>query len=228
MKVAVILFNLGGPDKLNNVEPFLFNLFNDPAILNLPGIIRCPLAKFIANRRAPTAKKIYEEFKDRTVCCGGTLLANLSDMIKWLNLMDNLILKHPFKKRLKYLLSFGSYDYHGGSDQGFYPSFYDTLLAFVTKLFPKKFEIETLHLVNYSFSLFSIFGISKISSELFNKKIGKIVFVLSFLNPAFFGHMAINQKDMIIAFANIWTTYLIIRYLKNQEIDEKRKRANKF
>ena len=61
MKKAVILFNLGGPDKLENVEPFLFNLFNDPAILNLPGIIRCPLAKFIANRRAPTAKKIYEE-----------------------------------------------------------------------------------------------------------------------------------------------------------------------
>ena len=61
MKKAVILFNLGGPDKLENVEPFLFNLFNDPAILNLPGIIRYPLAKFIANRRAPIAKKIYQE-----------------------------------------------------------------------------------------------------------------------------------------------------------------------
>ena len=33
MKKAIILFNLGGPDKLENVEPFLFNLFNDPAIL---------------------------------------------------------------------------------------------------------------------------------------------------------------------------------------------------
>ena len=61
MKKAIILFNLGGPDKLQNVEPFLFNLFNDPAILNLPGFLRYPLAKFIANRRAPTAKKIYEE-----------------------------------------------------------------------------------------------------------------------------------------------------------------------
>jgi len=30
MKKAVILFNLGGPNKLENVEPFLFNLFNDP------------------------------------------------------------------------------------------------------------------------------------------------------------------------------------------------------
>ena len=61
MRKAVILFNLGGPDKLENVEPFLFNLFNDPAILNLPKFFRYPLAKLIANRRAPTAKKIYEE-----------------------------------------------------------------------------------------------------------------------------------------------------------------------
>ena len=61
MKKAVILFNLGGPDKIENVEPFLFNLFNDPAILNLPTILRYPLAKLISNRRAPIAKKIYEE-----------------------------------------------------------------------------------------------------------------------------------------------------------------------
>ncbi len=61
MKKAVILFNLGGPDKLENVEPFLFNLFNDPAILNLPSFLRYPLAKLISNRRAPVAKKIYEE-----------------------------------------------------------------------------------------------------------------------------------------------------------------------
>ena len=61
MKKAVILFNLGGPDKLESVEPFLFNLFNDPAILNLPAIFRYPLAKLISNRRAPVAKKIYNE-----------------------------------------------------------------------------------------------------------------------------------------------------------------------
>ena len=64
MKKAVILFNLGGPDKLENVEPFLFNLFNDPAILSLPSFLRYPLAKLIANRRAPTAKKIYDELGD--------------------------------------------------------------------------------------------------------------------------------------------------------------------
>ena len=61
MKKAVILFNLGGPDKLENVEPFLFNLFNDPAILNLPSFFRYPLARLISYRRAPIAKKIYQE-----------------------------------------------------------------------------------------------------------------------------------------------------------------------
>ena len=61
MRKAVILFNLGGPDKLENVQPFLFNLFNDPAILDLPTFFRYPLAKLISNRRAPIAKKIYQE-----------------------------------------------------------------------------------------------------------------------------------------------------------------------
>ena len=48
MKKAVILFNLGGPDNLDNVEPFLFNLFNDSAVLNLPLFLRYPLAKIIS------------------------------------------------------------------------------------------------------------------------------------------------------------------------------------
>ena len=61
MKKAIVLFNLGGPDKLENVEPFLFNLFYDPAILNLPKIIRYPLAKLISKKRTPIAKKIYKE-----------------------------------------------------------------------------------------------------------------------------------------------------------------------
>jgi ferrochelatase len=37
-KVAVVLFNLGGPDGPEAVKPFLFNLFSDPAIIGLPGI----------------------------------------------------------------------------------------------------------------------------------------------------------------------------------------------
>jgi len=61
MRKAVILFNLGGPDSLDAVEPFLFNLFNDPAIISLPTIFRYPLAKLISKRRAPIAKGIYSE-----------------------------------------------------------------------------------------------------------------------------------------------------------------------
>ena len=61
MKKAIILFNLGGPDSLSAVEPFLFNLFNDPAIISLPTLFRYPLAKFISKRRTPVAKAIYAE-----------------------------------------------------------------------------------------------------------------------------------------------------------------------
>ena len=61
MKKAVILFNLGGPDSLEEVEPFLFNLFNDPAIISLPTVFRYPLAKFISKKRTPIAKAIYAE-----------------------------------------------------------------------------------------------------------------------------------------------------------------------
>ena len=66
MRKAVILFNLGGPDKLESVEPFLFNLFNDPAIISIPSIIRYPLAKFISKKRAPIAKNIYREIGNKS------------------------------------------------------------------------------------------------------------------------------------------------------------------
>lgn len=59
-RVAVVLFNLGGPDSLQSVEPFLYNLFKDPAILRLPWGIRHGLAKIISKRRAPQAQEIYK------------------------------------------------------------------------------------------------------------------------------------------------------------------------
>lgn len=60
-KTAIVLANLGGPDSLEAVQPFLFNLFNDPAIITLPNPLRRMLASFISYRREPTAKAIYEE-----------------------------------------------------------------------------------------------------------------------------------------------------------------------
>ena len=66
MKLAVILFNLGGPDSPEAVEPFLKNLFSDPAIISLPAILRRPLAAFIARRRAPIAREIYAKIGGRS------------------------------------------------------------------------------------------------------------------------------------------------------------------
>ena len=63
MKKAVILFNLGGPDNLKNVEPFLFNLFNDPAILNLPTFLRYPLAKLISKKELRQQKKFIKNLE---------------------------------------------------------------------------------------------------------------------------------------------------------------------
>ncbi len=60
-KLAVVLFNLGGPDRPEAVKPFLFNLFNDPAIIGLPNPFRWLLAKLIAARRAPVARGIYAQ-----------------------------------------------------------------------------------------------------------------------------------------------------------------------
>lgn len=58
-RIAVVLFNLGGPDDQASVRPFLFNLFNDPAIIGLPGLIRTPLARLISSRREKSAQANY-------------------------------------------------------------------------------------------------------------------------------------------------------------------------
>tara|TARA_B100000315_G_scaffold218305_2_gene219504 strand:- start:1994 stop:3010 length:1017 start_codon:yes stop_codon:yes gene_type:complete len=60
-KRAVVLFNLGGPDEPAAIQPFLFNLFSDPAIISLPQPLRWFLARLISQRRAPIAQKIYAE-----------------------------------------------------------------------------------------------------------------------------------------------------------------------
>jgi protoporphyrin/coproporphyrin ferrochelatase len=66
VKLAVVLFNLGGPDSPEAVEPFLRNLFTDPAIISLPAPVRLPLGRFIARRRAPIAREIYAKIGGRS------------------------------------------------------------------------------------------------------------------------------------------------------------------
>ena len=59
MKLAVVLFNLGGPDRQSAVRPFLFNLFRDKAIIRLPAPARLALAALISSTRAKSARANY-------------------------------------------------------------------------------------------------------------------------------------------------------------------------
>ncbi|MBE9036771.1 ferrochelatase [aff. Roholtiella sp. LEGE 12411] len=61
-RVGVLLLNLGGPDKLEDVGPFLYNLFSDPEIIRLPfRWLQKPLAWFIASRRTKTSQENYKQ-----------------------------------------------------------------------------------------------------------------------------------------------------------------------
>ena len=66
--LGVVLFQLGGPDSCAAVEPFLFNLFNDPDIIDFPmaSIARRPLARLIARARASHVRRHYEEIGGRS------------------------------------------------------------------------------------------------------------------------------------------------------------------
>lgn len=65
-RIAVVLFNLGGPDSPAAIKPFLFNLFNDPAIIRLPNPFRHLIASLIAGRRAKAATAIYAQIGGRS------------------------------------------------------------------------------------------------------------------------------------------------------------------
>jgi ferrochelatase len=58
-KLAIVVFNLGGPDCPESIKPFLLNLFRDPAILRVPFFIRPLLARVIASARVKPATENY-------------------------------------------------------------------------------------------------------------------------------------------------------------------------
>ena len=60
-RLAVVVFNLGGPDTPEAIRPFLLNLFSDPAILRIPNPLRWIAARVIAGRRAATSAAIYKK-----------------------------------------------------------------------------------------------------------------------------------------------------------------------
>jgi ferrochelatase len=84
-RLAVVLFNLGGPDGPKAVRPFLYNLFSDPAIITLPAIARLPLAALISTTRAKTSSVSYARMGGgspllpETMAQAGVLEAALKD-----------------------------------------------------------------------------------------------------------------------------------------------------
>lgn len=72
-RTAIVLLNLGGPDSLQAVRPFLFNLFNDPLIFRLPSFLRRPLAAFVSSRRDKKAQAIYAEMGGKSPLLENTL-----------------------------------------------------------------------------------------------------------------------------------------------------------
>ncbi|MBD2454816.1 ferrochelatase [Nostoc sp. FACHB-87] len=102
-RVGVLLLNLGGPDKLEDVGPFLFNLFSDPEIIRLPfRWLQRPLAWFIASRRVKTSQENYKQIgggsplRRITEAQGEALREQLSDLGKEANIYVGMRYWHPY------------------------------------------------------------------------------------------------------------------------------------
>ena len=78
-KIAIVLLNFGGPNKLDDVKQFLFNLFYDKAVIRLPNPFRWLIAKLIATKRCETSKHIYDQI-------GGK-----SPILDWTNKQSDLL-----------------------------------------------------------------------------------------------------------------------------------------
>ena len=72
-KIGVLLLNMGGPEKQEDVRPFLYNLFSDRQIIRLgPALLQKPIAAIIARRRAPVSMENYRKIG------GGSPLARIT------------------------------------------------------------------------------------------------------------------------------------------------------
>jgi len=87
-KTGVVLLNMGGPDSLDAVEPFLYNLFSDHDIIRIPRIIQKPVARIIAKIRSKKTRHYYEIMggkspqKDQTLQQAHELQKALGDNFK--------------------------------------------------------------------------------------------------------------------------------------------------
>ncbi|MGL4967032.1 MAG: ferrochelatase [Inquilinus sp.] len=71
-RIALVLLQIGGPDRLGAVRPFLRNFFSDPEIIRLPGPLRAVVARLIAWRRTPVTTGIYRQLGAASPILGQT------------------------------------------------------------------------------------------------------------------------------------------------------------
>src|SRR3989338_798254 len=117
-KLAVVLFQLGGPDSLEAVEPFLYNLFCDPDIIDLPGafLFRKPLARLISSRRSPKVRELYSSIGGRSPILEETLrqanALNAALKKKGVKADVHIAMRywHPFAEETVKSLSFSKHD----------------------------------------------------------------------------------------------------------------------
>ena len=103
-KIGVVLLNLGGPDSLDAVEPFLYNLFRDPDIINFPlsFLFRERLARLISSKRHPRIQEQYKKIggkspiKELTLKQAELLEENLREKIPGAKVYVAMRYWHPF------------------------------------------------------------------------------------------------------------------------------------
>ena len=102
-RVGVLLLNLGGPDKIEDVRPFLYNLFSDPEIIRLPSrALQKPLAWLISTLRAKKSQDNYREIgggsplRKITEAQGAALSKRLQDLGREVKIYIGMRYWHPF------------------------------------------------------------------------------------------------------------------------------------
>lgn len=155
-KIAVIIFNLGGPDSLEAVKPFLFNLFNDKYIIGLPQPFRYILAQIISTSRHKKSKAIYgkmggkstilsetinqaealETYLNSHCTSDGNIQYNVIPMMRYWHPMTEEVIKEVRDR------------YHDVVLLPLYPHFSTTTtLSSITEWFKKAPDIKNIHLV---------------------------------------------------------------------------------
>lgn len=147
-KLAVVIFNLGGPDSPEAIQPFLFNLFNDPAILRLPNPMRWILAKLISWRRAPTSREIYEQVGGKSTLLPATeeqakaLKAEIKDMAEDVEVFVFMRYWHPMVEET--VAKIKAYDPDRILMLPLYPQFSTTTTGTSLEAFQKEAERQGL------------------------------------------------------------------------------------